>query len=91
MLVCTFHSLCARLLRDHGQVIGIKPGFSIFDESDRRSLIREATVACDLQTDNWRPSMIEAVISTAKNRMQGPAEFAGIGHRFHRADHRPDL
>jgi DNA helicase II / ATP-dependent DNA helicase PcrA len=76
MLVCTFHSLCARLLREYGHVIGVKPGYTIFDESDRRALIREATVACDLQTDNWRPSAVEAAISTAKNRMQGPAEFA---------------
>ncbi|HVP12380.1 MAG TPA: UvrD-helicase domain-containing protein [Phycisphaerae bacterium] len=82
MLVCTFHSLCARLLREYGQIIGIKPGFSIFDESDRRSLIREAVVACDLQTENWRPSAVEAVISTAKNHMQGPAEFAEAATDF---------
>ncbi len=76
MLVCTFHSLCARLLREYGSAVGINTNYSILDESDRLALVREAIVACDLHTDNWRPSGMVATISKAKNEMKGPEAYA---------------
>jgi len=76
MLVCTFHSLCARLLREYGSAVGINTSYSILDESDRLALVREAIADCDLHTDNWRPSGMVAAISKAKNEMKGPAAYA---------------
>jgi len=75
MLVCTFHSLCARLLREFAHAVGLKPNFTILDESDRRSVLKDAIEACNLSADNWRPRTIEAVIGDAKNKLQTPAEF----------------
>jgi len=76
MLVCTFHSLCARLMREYGSVVDIKPSFSIFDDSDQRAQIREAIKVCDLQAENWQPRAVLAAISDAKNKMLGPEEYA---------------
>ncbi len=82
MWVSTFHSLCARLLREYGDAVGVRPNFSIFDESDRRAMIREAVAAQGLSADHWRPRTVEAVISDAKNRMLGPEAFADEASDF---------
>jgi len=82
MWVCTFHSLCARLLREYGHALDIRPGFSIFDESDRRSLIKDAIAACDLRAENWKPRTALAVISDAKNKMLTPESFAEQAYDF---------
>jgi DNA helicase-2/ATP-dependent DNA helicase PcrA len=76
MWVCTFHSLCARLLREYGYELGLKPNFSIFDDSDQRSLLKEAIAACGLHSDNWSPRMAQDAISQAKNKLQTPGDFA---------------
>jgi len=82
MWVCTFHSLCARLLRTFGQAVGVRPTFSIFDEADAKSLIREAIAACRLSADNWTPAAVRAAISDAKNRMLSPTEYAAQAADF---------
>ncbi len=82
MWICTFHSLCARLLRLHGEAIGIDRRFSIFDETDRRTLVREAIGECKLSADNWQPRMVVAAISDAKTRMLTPAAFAEQAYDF---------
>jgi DNA helicase-2/ATP-dependent DNA helicase PcrA len=76
MLVCTFHSLCARLLRQYADQAGLSPRFSIFDQADRKAAIKQAVSRCELDPVNWRPAMVEAHISRAKNQMMSPAEFA---------------
>ncbi|MFQ5430393.1 MAG: ATP-dependent helicase [Phycisphaerae bacterium] len=75
MWVCTFHSLCARLLRQYGSRLGIDRNFSIFDQSDSRALVRRAIVDCDLHTDNWQPRGVLADISKAKSSLQSPEEY----------------
>ena len=82
MWVCTFHSLCARLLREYGDAIGVQPNFSIFDDSDRRTVIREALAKTGLSIDNWRPRTVEGLISDAKNRMLDPPAFADQARDF---------
>ena len=82
MWVCTFHALCARLLRQYGHVIGVNPNFSIFDDSDSRSLVREAIAACNLHADNWQPAAVQGAISDAKNKMLTPALYAEEAYDF---------
>jgi DNA helicase II / ATP-dependent DNA helicase PcrA len=74
--VGTFHALCARLLRQYADRAGLPPNFTIMDRDDRRKLLKEAIVACDLSPTNYAPAAVERRISDAKNLMQTPAKFA---------------
>lgn len=47
LLVCTFHSLGVRLLREDGEVLGLKPKFSILDSDDVTSILRDAGATTD--------------------------------------------
>jgi DNA helicase-2/ATP-dependent DNA helicase PcrA len=42
LTVCTFHAFGVKVLRQHGHLLGYRPNFSIYDESDRQNLIKEA-------------------------------------------------
>ncbi len=68
--VCTFHSLCARLLREHADQAGFDQNYSIFDQSDRTKVIKEAVARADLAADRFTPSAVESVISRAKNELK---------------------
>jgi len=76
MTVCTFHSLCARLLRTHHERAGLAGNFTIFDESDRKAVVREAIHRCELDATNWPAGRVIARISNAKNALQTPADWA---------------
>jgi len=75
MTCCTFHSLCARLLRIHAEPAGLRPNFSIFDEAEQLAAMKEAVRRADLSTDNFPPRQMLAVVSHAKNRMCPPEQF----------------
>lgn len=83
MTIATFHSLGARLLRMYADAAGVSPRFSIFDDGDQRTAIKEAVEACGLALDNWQPARIQREISNAKNAMRSPAEYAEtVGNGF---------
>jgi len=50
VLICTFHALGVRLLREDGQVLGLKPQFSILDSDDVTSLIKDCGGTTDANT-----------------------------------------
>jgi DNA helicase-2/ATP-dependent DNA helicase PcrA len=74
LTVCTFHSLCARLLRLHADRAGLAPSFSIFDQKDRVQAVKEAIQRCSLSDANFQPSRVEHRISRFKNAMISPAQ-----------------
>ncbi|MBN1343630.1 MAG: UvrD-helicase domain-containing protein [Phycisphaerae bacterium] len=74
--VCTFHSLCARLLREYAEAAGLASTYSIFDQSDRLKVIREAVAKAELAADNFTPSNVEPAISRAKNELKTAETFA---------------
>ena len=76
MTVCTFHSLGARLLRWYARQAGMQPNFTIFDESDRRKVVKQAIADAGLSTTNWSPRTVQARISEAKNRLMTPQTLA---------------
>ena len=55
---------------------GLAPNFSIFDQSDRLRVIKEAMRLCGVSENLVRPETAQNVISRAKNRLQRPDEFA---------------
>ncbi len=76
MTVCTFHSLCARLLRIHHERAGLAPNFTIYDQADSRTAIKEAVRACDFDPKNWPAARIQHRISQAKNTLMTAPQFA---------------
>jgi DNA helicase-2/ATP-dependent DNA helicase PcrA len=76
-VVGTFHSLCARLLREYAAEAGLDRNYTIYDVSDRRKLIKDATAKLELDSTAYSPASVEAIISRAKNELIGPEEFAG--------------
>ncbi len=74
----TFHSICVRLLRQHGEHIGLGKNFVIFDESDRQALIKQLMKRVMLDEKQFPARSIAGLISGAKNELLSPAEYEGI-------------
>lgn len=73
--VGTFHRFALRLLRRHGERIGVPPGFVIFDRSDQISLVKKAIKEESLDEGAFEPRRVLAAISRAKNRLLNPEAF----------------
>lgn len=71
----TFHSICSRILRSHGDSIGLSRDFAIFDDSDQISLIKECVEQMGLPDRKYQPRPVLSLISTAKERLISPNEF----------------
>jgi DNA helicase-2/ATP-dependent DNA helicase PcrA len=80
----TFHSLSARLLRREAELIGFGRQFTIYDEDDRLSLIKRLMDQRGHSTKLFAPRAVQALISSAKNRMVPPAELAAGVSQFDR-------
>ncbi|MHB8508390.1 MAG: ATP-dependent helicase [Candidatus Dormibacteria bacterium] len=72
----TFHSICGRILRRDGELVGIPRGYVIYDESDRQSTVKRAMAGLGLDEKRFPPNGISARISAAKNELLGPEEYA---------------
>jgi DNA helicase-2/ATP-dependent DNA helicase PcrA len=70
--VGTFHGICARLLRTYAKLVGIDPGFSIYDQGDRRRAIKDIMDQVGWDVPGWTPERVESVISRAKNDLIPP-------------------
>ncbi len=86
----TFHSICARLLRRYGGLLGYQPGFSIIDEDDQKKLIAEiikATVATP--KDFAKKEIVLKIISDAINERK-PVGFIAARWQTRAAGIDPD-
>ncbi len=70
--VGTFHGFCARLLRKYATLVGIDPGFSIYDQNDRHRAIKDVLEQVGWEIPGWTPERIESAISRAKNDLIHP-------------------
>ncbi len=78
----TFHSLCARILRKEGYLLGLKPGFSIYDETDALDAVKEAMVILNIPTQKTSPSAVRHTISGAKNELISDTEYPQYARGF---------
>ena len=72
----TFHSIFSRLLRRNAERIGFKPDFTIYDQSDSRSLIKLIVKDMGLDDKVYKPATIQTQISNAKNALITPEDYA---------------
>jgi DNA helicase-2/ATP-dependent DNA helicase PcrA len=75
MWICTFHAMCARILRVEGERLGYEPGFSIYDSNDTLTVVKEILKELDVSKDFINPKAARAMISRAKNDKVSPAKF----------------
>jgi DNA helicase-2/ATP-dependent DNA helicase PcrA len=75
-IICTFHSLCLRILKHYAGQIGLPPNFTVYDSADQNRLVKEAMKALDIPSLNFTPGAVHGTISNAKNRLIGAEEFA---------------
>ena len=75
MWVSTFHSACVRILRAHGDRLGYKGSFTIYDDADSRRLVEIIARELDIDTKKMSPRSMLGQISQAKSRQQGPVQF----------------
>ncbi|MHC4711449.1 MAG: ATP-dependent helicase, partial [Planctomycetota bacterium] len=80
--VATFHSFCARRLREFADAAGLVPHYSIYDEADRKEAIKQAISVCGLSAQNWAPAAVGSAISRAKNALIGAEAYAAAANEF---------
>ena len=65
----TFHSIFSRILRAEAEHIGFNNNFTIYDESDSRSLLKAIIKEMELDDKTYKPAAVHARISMAKNNL----------------------
>lgn len=74
--LCTFHALCARLLREFADEVGLSRNYSICDRNDQVKLVKEAMTRLEISAEKLSPAGVHAAISNAKNELKTPDAYA---------------
>jgi DNA helicase II / ATP-dependent DNA helicase PcrA len=74
--ISTFHSMCVRILRRDIDRIGINRNFSILDTTDQLSVLKTILKEKNIDPKKFDPRMILGTISSAKNELLSPEEYA---------------
>jgi DNA helicase-2/ATP-dependent DNA helicase PcrA len=93
LYIGTFHSVFARILRSEAPRLGYPSNFTIYDTDDAKSVVKTVINELGLDDKVYKPSTVYNRISSAKNALVGPAEYAadyGIQQEDMRAN-RPAL
>jgi DNA helicase-2/ATP-dependent DNA helicase PcrA len=72
----TFHSLSARILRRHGSSIGVDPNFTVFDDSDQLTLVRQCVRHLELDEKQYQPRALLSAIGRAKDQLWTPQDYS---------------
>ena len=71
----TFHSLGAKILKKEAHLLKRTSNFSIFDDGDSLSLVKEAIKSLDFSSERYKPAVFASQISKIKNLLLDPEEF----------------
>jgi DNA helicase-2/ATP-dependent DNA helicase PcrA len=81
--ICTFHSLCLRILRHYAARIGLPSNFTIYDSADQTRVIKDALKMLDMSTTNFAPASVHGAISNAKNQLLSAEAYARQSNDFY--------
>ena len=73
--ICTFHSLCVKILREEAELIGYKNDFVIFDADDQKALVKKIMKALEIDDEQFNTRAVLAEISNAKNELVTPQKY----------------
>jgi len=88
----TFHSFGARILRQHGRLIGVKPDFVIYDDDDQKKLVQLSMEELGLESEKNKAAVYVSIISRAKDDLLDAesyfinAQVSGDASRLKAAD-----
>ena len=90
VLICTFHALGVRLLREDGAALGLKPQFSILDSDDVLGLIKDCGATTDAATarqwqwaiSRWKNASLDAAAALAQAAGEGERQTAQLMARY---------
>src|SRR5690606_27427119 len=72
----TFHSIAARMLRRHAELVGLKSNYTIIDEDDATRLMKQIFANNNIDAKTINPGLVMALIDDWKNKGLRPAEVA---------------
>src|SRR5579871_4485253 len=75
IFIGTFHRLCLTILKLHADKLGYQPGFTIYDDSDQKAVIKECLWDLKLDEKQVHPYAVHSHISAAKNELKDPKEY----------------
>ncbi len=73
--VSTFHSMCVRILRRYGDLLGYTNNFSIYDGDDQKTLMKQVLKKLDVDPKIYKEKAMLGQISWAKNELISPEAF----------------
>src|SRR5437763_10544960 len=79
----TFHAACGRILRREAPRLGYRTNFTIYDQADQIRLTKQCLEELDRDPKRFTPRGIHSQISSAKNQLIGPAEYASRVSSFY--------
>ncbi|MBN1555221.1 MAG: UvrD-helicase domain-containing protein, partial [Phycisphaerae bacterium] len=80
--VCTFHALCARLLREFAPHVGLSTNYTIYDRDDQLKVVKAAINELNLAGSYLTPARVHGRISNAKNDLKSADAFASQAGEF---------
>ena len=77
----TFHSICAKMLRDEADVLPFDKNYVIMDADDQRSIVKRILKDLNLDDKLYPPNAMHAIISNAKNQLISVEDFSANTYR----------
>ncbi|QWC55859.1 AAA family ATPase [Erythrobacter sp. 3-20A1M] len=74
----TFHSICAKMLRRHAELVGLQSNFTILDTDDQLRLLKQLIAQNDLDEKRWPARQLAGLIDRWKNRGLNPRDLDAV-------------
>jgi ATP-dependent DNA helicase UvrD/PcrA len=81
IMLGTFHSICARILRREAEYLPIASNFVIFDTEDQERIVKAVIRELNINEKLYRPPSVHGAISRAKNELIGPEQYPTTTYR----------
>jgi DNA helicase-2/ATP-dependent DNA helicase PcrA len=74
----TFHSICARMLRRHAELVGLQSNYTIIDTDDQLRVLKQLIAESNLDEKRWPARQLAALIDRWKNRGLNPGDLDAV-------------
>lgn len=78
----TFHTFCARTLREYGVSVGVNPNYVIFDSDDSLAAMKKVLKELDIDAKEFKPAMFLAIIGRMKNDLVSIVEAESTASNY---------